>query len=149
MCDYTFVPALHCIGLGRPPRVAGAAFRRMQVWLRLIFSELNTVVIKNTIPPIHAGEILQEEFLAPLKLSANKLAAALGVPTNRITAIIKGQRGITGDTALRLAEYFSTTPQFWMNLQSTYELRLAETTLAPEVRKSIRAGARVLETAGV
>jgi addiction module HigA family antidote len=121
----------------------------MQVWLRLIFSELNTVVIKNTIPPIHAGEILQEEFLAPLKLSANKLAAALGVPTNRITAIIKGQRGITGDTALRLAEYFSTTPQFWMNLQSTYELRLAETTLAPEVRENIRAGARVLETAGV
>ena len=75
--------------------------------------------------PVHPGEILGEE-LQELGLSANALAKALGVPTNRITAILKGQRGITADTALRLSRYFGTTPQLWQNLQKAFELRVAE-----------------------
>ena len=75
--------------------------------------------------PVHPGEILADE-LAELDMSANALAGALAVPTNRITAILKAQRGITADTALRLARYFGTTPQFWLNLQQTFELRLVE-----------------------
>ena len=81
--------------------------------------------VKNRMRPVHPGEILGEE-LQELGLSANALASALGVPTNRITAILKGQRGITADTALRLSRYFGTTPQLWLNLQKTYELRVAE-----------------------
>lgn len=82
--------------------------------------------VNNSMRPVHPGEILAEE-LQELGLSANALARALCVPTNRVTAILKGQRGITADTALRLSRYFDTTPQLWMNLQKTYELRVAET----------------------
>ena len=74
---------------------------------------------------IHPGEHLAEELEA-LGMSAAALARALEVPTNRITSILNGQRSVTGDTALRLARFFGTAPQFWMNLQSLYELRLAE-----------------------
>lgn len=90
--------------------------------------------------PIHPGEILLEEFLQPsdLPLNANTLAKALGVPANRITAILKGQRGITGDTALRLSTFFNTSPEFWMNLQKTYELCLAEKALPAKIRKDIQ-----------
>ena len=70
-------------------------------------------------------------------INANGLAKALEVPANRITAMIKGQRGITGDTAIRLATFFDTTAEFWMNLQKTYELRLAEQALPGKVRKHI------------
>ena len=80
---------------------------------------------KNGMRPVHPGEILREE-LDTLGLSANALARALGVPVNRITLILNGQRGITADTALRLARYFGTTPQLWLNLQQTWELRRAE-----------------------
>ena len=78
----------------------------------------------NGMPPVHPGEILADE-LDELGLSANAFASALGVPTNRITAILNGQRGVTADTALRLARYFGTGAQFWLNLQTTYELRRA------------------------
>ena len=81
--------------------------------------------VTNRMRPVHPGEILGEE-LQELGLSANALANALGVPTNRITAILKGQRGITADTALRLSRYLGTTPQLWLNLQKTFELRTAE-----------------------
>jgi addiction module HigA family antidote len=70
----------------------------------------------------HPGEVLREEFMAPLGLSANALATALRVPATRIGEIIKESRGISADTALRLARYFGTTPQFWVNLQSAYDL---------------------------
>ncbi len=80
---------------------------------------------KNGMRPVHPGEILREE-LDTLGLSANALARALGVPVNRITLILNGQRGVTADTALRLARYFGTTPQLWLNLQQTWELRRAE-----------------------
>lgn len=77
--------------------------------------------------PIHPGEILCEDFLEPLGMSANALANKLGVTPARINEIIREKRGITADTALRLAKYFGGSAQFWLNLQSTYELRLAET----------------------
>ena len=79
----------------------------------------------NRMKPVHPGEILGEE-LEEIGMSANALAKALAVPPNRITAILKGQRGITADTALRLSRYLGTTPQLWLNLQKTYELRVAE-----------------------
>lgn len=91
---------------------------------------------RNAMRPIHPGEILLEEFLRPLDMSANALAQAIGVPANRISAIVTGDRGVTADTALRLARAFGTTPEFWLNLQQSYELRLAEQDkgLAAEVR---------------
>ncbi len=96
-------------------------------------------MIKNGMRPVHPGEMLFEEFMKPSEpqINANMLAKALDVPANRITAIIKGQRGITGDTAVRLATFFNTTAEFWMNLQKTYELRLAEIALSDRVRKHI------------
>lgn len=96
-------------------------------------------MIKNGTRPAHPGEILFEEFMKPSDppINANMLAKALEVPANRVTAIIKGQHGITGDMAVRLATFFNTTAEFWMNLQKTYELRLAERTLSGKVRKHI------------
>jgi addiction module HigA family antidote len=72
--------------------------------------------------PIHPGEFLREDFLAPLGLSANALAIALRVPVTRISEIVRERRGITADTALRLARYFGTTPDFWMKMQMSYDL---------------------------
>ena len=80
---------------------------------------------KNGMRPVHPGEVLREE-LDELGLSANALSKALGVPVNRVTMILNGQRGVSADTALRLARYFGTTPQLWLNLQKTWELRQAE-----------------------
>jgi len=96
-------------------------------------------MIKSAIRPVNPGEILLDEFMKPAEppINANMLAKALEVPADRITAIIKGQRGITGDTAIRLATLFDTTAEFWMNLQKTYELRLAEQALPGKVRKHI------------
>ncbi len=106
-------------------------------------------MIKNGMRPIHPGEILLEEFMKPAQpsMNANILAKALDVPTNRITAIIKGQRGITGDTAVRLATFFNTTAEFWMNLQKTYELRLAERALPGRTRKHIEEKRNLLVSA--
>lgn len=96
-------------------------------------------MVKNGMRPVHPGEILREEFMrgSDPGINANSLAKALAVPPNRITAIIKGQRGITGDTAVRLAAFFNTTAEFWMNLQKTYELRLAEEALSEKIRRHI------------
>ena len=87
---------------------------------------------RNRMRPVHPGEILREELDA-LGLSANALAKALGVPVNRITMILNGQRGVSADTALRLARYFGTTPQLWMNLQKSWELRRAEIESGQEI----------------
>jgi len=78
--------------------------------------------IKRELPNIHPGEVLREEFLTPLNISQYRLAKDIGVPQTRIAAIIKQARSITPDTALRLAKYFGTTPQFWLNLQAEYDL---------------------------
>ena len=80
---------------------------------------------RNGMRPVHPGETLREE-IEMLGLSPDAPAKALDVPTNRFTAPLRGQRGVTADTALRLAHYFGTTPQVWLNLQKTYELRQAE-----------------------
>jgi antitoxin HigA-1 len=82
---------------------------------------------------IHPGEHLAEE-LSALEMSAASLARQLGVPTNRITEILNGRRAITGDTALRLAHFFGTTAEFWLNLQSLYEIRLAEQRAGKSIR---------------
>jgi addiction module HigA family antidote len=87
--------------------------------------------------PIHPGEILREEYLVPLGMSANALAAAIRVPANRVSAIVAGKRGITADTALRLARYLRTSPEFWMNLQQTFDLRIAED--SPSTKDMLRA----------
>ena len=84
--------------------------------------------------PIHPGEHLAEE-LDELGISAAELARRLGVPTNRVTSIVNGQRAITGDTALRLAHFFGTSAEFWLNLQKLYELRLAERKSGKSIRK--------------
>lgn len=74
----------------------------------------------------HPGEILNEEFMVPSRISARSLAADIAVPANRITAIIRGERSVTADTAIRLGRYFGTTSQFWLNLQQAYDLSKAE-----------------------
>ena len=93
--------------------------------------------MSNGMKPVHPGEILGEE-LEELGLSANALAKALDVPTNRVTAILKGQRGITADTALRLSRYFGTTPQLWQNLQKAFELRVAEIESGKQIEKRVQ-----------
>ena len=96
-----------------------------------------SMTIRNGMRPVHPGEILGEE-LEELGMSASGLAKELGVPTNRITAILKGQRGMTANTALRLSRYFGTTPELWMNLQKTYELRVAEIEAGADIAERVR-----------
>ena len=91
---------------------------------------------KNGMRPVHPGEFLREE-LDELGLSANALSKALGVPVNRVTMILNGQRGVSADTALRLARYFGTTPQIWLNLQKTWELRQAEIESGREIAERV------------
>jgi antitoxin HigA-1 len=83
--------------------------------------------VKNGMRPVHPGEVLREEFLVPLEMSVNALSIALGVPATRMHEIVNERRGITADTAYRLARYFDTTPEFWMNLQTTYDLKTLPT----------------------
>ncbi len=92
----------------------------------------------NKMRPIHPGEVLREEFLLPLGLTAHALAMELKVPAPRINDIVLERRGITPDTALRLARYFGTTPQFWMNLQASFDLKTAELTLGPKIAAEVR-----------
>jgi addiction module HigA family antidote len=88
--------------------------------------------------PVHPGEILREEFMAPLELSMNRVALDLRVPVTRIADIVNGRRSITADTALRLGRYFKNTPSFWMNLQTRYDLEVAEDALAARVVRDVR-----------
>ena len=87
--------------------------------------------------PVHPGQILQKEFLEPMGLSQNRLALALGVPARRINEIVLEKRGITADTALRLARYFKMSPQFWLGLQMDYELDVAEDMLGGRLEKEV------------
>src|SRR3954453_9215919 len=97
-------------------------------------------------PPIHPGEILADE-LAELGISATELARTLRVPPNRITQILKGQRAITADTALRLGQWLGTGAELWLNLQKAYELRLAEQAAGEEIKSIVPLHARVSGTA--
>ncbi|TVQ92958.1 MAG: addiction module antidote protein, HigA family [Deltaproteobacteria bacterium] len=91
--------------------------------------------------PIHPGEVLGEDYLELLELSAYRLAKDIGVPVNRVTAILKGKRSITADTALRLARYFGTTPRLWLNLQTAYDLEVAEREIGDKLDAQIRPAA--------
>src|SRR3990170_8679703 len=90
------------------------------------------------LPPVHPGEILREEFMAPLRLSMHKLALDLRVPVTRIAEIVHGRRGITPDTALRLARYFHTSARFWLNAQAAYDLEVAQDQLQRTVEREVR-----------
>jgi addiction module HigA family antidote len=89
------------------------------------------------IPFPHPGETIREDFLRPLKMSINKLALDLRVPATRMSEIVHGRRGITADTALRLARYFNTTPKFWLNLQASYDLAIASEAKSKEIERSV------------
>ena len=88
--------------------------------------------------PITPGEVLLMEFLEPLAISQSKLARDLNVPVRRVNEIVRGKRTITPDTALRLGVYFNMTPEFWINLQSHYDLKVAKQSLLPKIERSIR-----------
>src|ERR671923_1102947 len=88
--------------------------------------------------PVHPGEVLLEEFLKPMQLSQNRLALDIGVHPRRINEIVLGKRSITADTALRLARYFGTSPQFWLGLQADYDLDVAAETLGDRLKKEVQ-----------
>lgn len=101
-----------------------------QLWI--ITSE--DFVMPKLLAPIHPGEHLLEDFLKPLGMSRNEVAREIRVPPQRISEIVQGRRSITADTALRLARFFGTTPEFWLNLQSRYDLQIALNVIRPELR---------------
>lgn len=95
-------------------------------------------MIKNGMRPIHPGEILREDYLMPLEMSVNALAKALHVPAPRINDVVLERRGVTADTAMRLARYFDTTPQFWLTLQAEFDLRVAEIERAEKIASEVQ-----------
>ena len=94
--------------------------------------------MRKKLKPVHPGEILREEFMAPLGLSMNKMAIDLRVPVTRIADIVNERRGITANTALRLARYFQNSPAFWMNLQTRYDLEIAEDEVAMKIERDVQ-----------
>jgi addiction module HigA family antidote len=92
---------------------------------------------RKKLDPIHPGEILAEEFLGPLEISQYRLAKDVSVPPRRINEIVQGKRGISADTALRLARYFGTSERFWINLQSHYDLELEKDKLGPRLKREV------------
>lgn len=93
---------------------------------------------KMKLQPVHPGEVLQEEFLKPMGLSQNRLALDIGVPARRINEIVLGKRGVTADTALRLARYFGMSARFWLGLQLDYELDMASDKLSKRLEREVR-----------
>lgn len=93
---------------------------------------------KQLLSPVHPGEILLLEFLEPMELSQYALAKAIGVPPRRINEIVLGKRAVSADTALRLGRYFGMEPQFWLNLQSRYDLDVAKDTLGKRLEREVR-----------
>ena len=89
------------------------------------------------IPPPHPGETIKEDYLVPLGMSVNQLAKALGIGAPRLNEIVRGRRGITADTALRLARYFGTSAEFWLSLQSLYDLRMTERLIRTKIEREI------------
>jgi len=94
-------------------------------------------MIKNGMRPVHPGEILREDYLAPLGTSANALARALNVPAPRINDIVRERRGVSADTTMRLARYFGGDARSWLNLQAAYDLRVAEIASAKRIEREI------------
>ena len=93
---------------------------------------------KKTVPPIHPGEILREEFLLPMGVSQYRLAKEIGVPARRINEIVHGKRAISADTALRLSRYFGTSERFWINLQGRYDIEVEKDLLADRLDREVR-----------
>jgi len=93
---------------------------------------------RRRLPPVHPGEILGEDLLKPLRISLNRLGRDLRVPVTRVSEIVHGRRSITADTALRLARYFDTTPEFWMNLQAAYDLDAAQRASADKIVRDVQ-----------
>lgn len=98
---------------------------------------MERTMIKNGMRPIHPGEILREEFLEPLEMSANALSLELHVPAPRINDIVREKRAVSTDTAMRLARYFGTTPQFWLNLQTAFDLKVAEAEVGAQIMRDV------------
>ena len=98
-----------------------------------MMSSSSTTTDTDRINPIHPGEVLMEDFIEGVGITQNKLATAIGVPPRRINEIVHGKRGITADTTVRLAKYFGTSAELWMNLQSQYELRLERRALREQL----------------
>jgi addiction module HigA family antidote len=100
--------------------------------------------MKSKLKPIHPGEVLFEEFLKPMGISQNRLAISIGVPARRINEIVLGKRGITADTALRLAKFFGMSAQFWTGLQSQYDLDVASEQLGDRIEREVRTYAKAV-----
>ena len=111
----------------------------------LTTSKLRTIT-ENRVAPVHPGEILREEFLVPLGLNPHALATAMRVPATRMNEIVKERRSITADTALRLARYFNTTPELWMNLQKRFELDVARDAVEQEILRDVHPAPRDSKT---
>ena len=99
--------------------------------------DFSDIATGRQLPPVHPGEILRDEFLVPLGLSGCRLARALKIPRPRMNDIVRGRRGVTVDTALRLGRYFGTTTEFWINLQARHDLDVAGQTLRSEIERDI------------
>jgi len=95
-------------------------------------------MVEIKLKPVHPGEVLQEEFLTPMNLSQNRLAISIGVDARRINEIVKGKRRVTADTSLRLSRFFGNSAQFWMGLQSDYDLDVAEDELGDRLEREVR-----------
>jgi antitoxin HigA-1 len=94
--------------------------------------------VKKTLHPVHPGEVLFEEFLKPMNISQNRLALNIGVPARRINEIVLGKRGISADSALRLARFFGTSAEFWLGLQAQYDLDITAEALGDRLDKEVR-----------
>ena len=112
------------------------AIQRKDVDRRTI--DFSDVASGRRLPPVHPGEILREEFLTPMALSVYRLAKAIKVSRPRLNDIVIGRRAVTTDTALRLGRYFGTTPEFWINLQTRYDLDVAERTVRRRIEREIQ-----------
>jgi antitoxin HigA-1 len=99
--------------------------------------------MKRNMPPVHPGEILLEDFLKPMNITQYRLAKSIGVPQRRIGEIVSGKRAITADTALRLARFFGTDAQSWMNLQTHYDLTIAEQSLSGRIEREVTSFAKL------
>ncbi|MEW8105034.1 MAG: HigA family addiction module antitoxin [Candidatus Thiodiazotropha endolucinida] len=101
--------------------------------------DFSDIATGERVAPVHPGEILMEEFLEPMEISQNRIARDIGVPPRRINEIVLGKRSLTADTALRLGAYFNMSPQFWVNLQSSYDLAAANAALGDRLREEVKA----------
>jgi addiction module HigA family antidote len=106
--------------------------------LIIIHSTGDEKMVEDKLYPVHPGEVLLEEFLKPMGLSQNRLAIEISVHARRINEIVLGKRRVTADTALRLARFFGTSPQFWMGLQSDYDLDVAQDLLGDRLSREVR-----------